>query len=105
MAPFDGDVTEFEQVTKPDFPELKIAAKMREVLGPNGKNWRTPHCLLTAFGAAWVLAGAVGRVTDELDAIREAVGTTKTGSVAAWNDAPERTWADISAAIDRLETI
>lgn len=87
-----------------------IATRMREIFGPNGEGWcqhrdrdGPRQCLVqaysTALGASWIVTIAA------LDyAVAIAASTPNIQCMASrWNDAPERTYADICRVVDEIE--
>ena len=87
-----------------------IATRMREQFGPNGERWgpgAPKRCIMHALGlnvgaGEWTRAIALLRrafntlgIPDEFELIHY--------SAMKWNDAPERTYADIRRVVDEIE--
>ena len=87
-----------------------IATQMREQFGPNGEMWgygESKRCIMFALGQCvgageWTRAMALLRrafntlgIPDEFELIAS--------SAMKWNDAPERTFADIRRVVDEIE--
>ena len=87
-----------------------IATRMREQFGPNGERWGhggSKRCIMLTL---WRCVGA-GEWTRAIALLRRAFNTLGIPdefelihySAMKWNDAPERTYADIRRVVDEIE--
>ena len=87
-----------------------IATRMREIFGKDGEGWckgtrgsgfAPAHCLFSAaFHAKDIEAR---RTVAALNRAGVLCGIHRLGPGIKWNDAPERTFADISRVVDEIE--
>jgi hypothetical protein len=72
------------------------------VRDPYRNGWGDCHCTVTAIGEAITDIGYdVATEMAAEAAIKRAIGVDKMFSVMVWNDAPERTHAEVLAAFDK----
>lgn len=87
-----------------------VLVKARELLAEPGR-WTQETAARDAAGlpvgatsdaaVCWCLIGALDAVRDGTTALAQLRRTLGCSSVSAWNDAPERTHADVLALLDR----
>ena len=79
--------------------------KVRDLLSDESKWTKGVFHTTHADGDAFCLAGAISQcyVAPRWELVRNAVMAEINGCITLWNDAPERTFADVKALVDRLD--
>jgi hypothetical protein len=92
-------------------PVAEVLRKALELLGPRGENWRQGLWNIYAHGSdkkhcAWyaiaqVIHGDFPVPYGESEEWARLLGLPDSGRLFAWNDAPERTFAEVKALFEK----